>query len=174
MGFRFQRRVKLFPGFYLNLSKSGVSTSAKLGPLTLNSRGTATVGAHGTGLSYRHNLNKGQKAAGQRAAEAEVVGYSSDVVNDSILELRRTLIDTVAYGLWDLGVVQKCLDQGMECPPKIWEQAKLLPDLDSVEDYCRSGKTIAQCLGRIQKICKAATAVAIYGSEMGWCETEAA
>ena len=170
MGFRFQRRIKLFPGFYLNLSKSGVSASAGVKGFTVNSRGMTTVGIPGTGLSYRHNHN----TKNQQPAEPQVVGHSSDVVNDSILELRHVLIDQVSYGLWDQGVVQKCLDQGMECPPKIREQAKLLTDLESIEDYCRNGKTISQCLGRIQKICKAVTAVITYGSEMGWCDTEKA
>jgi len=56
MPFRFQRRVKLFPGVSLNLSKSGVSTSARLGNLTLNSRGIVTASAPGTGISYRHHV----------------------------------------------------------------------------------------------------------------------
>jgi len=58
MGFRFQRRIKIAPGVRLNLSKSGISTSVGGRGLTLNSRGTATVGIPGTGLSYRANLNQ--------------------------------------------------------------------------------------------------------------------
>ncbi len=55
MGFRFRRRVKLFPGLWVNLSKSGVSTSIGGKGITLNvgNKGTrATVGLPGTGLSY--------------------------------------------------------------------------------------------------------------------------
>lgn len=55
MSFRFWRRVQLFPGVSLNLSKSGASLS--LGPrgakYTIGPRGTrATVGLPGTGLFY--------------------------------------------------------------------------------------------------------------------------
>ena len=58
MGFRFQRRIKIAPGVRLNLSKSGISTSVGGRGFTLNSRGTATVGIPGIGLSYRANLNQ--------------------------------------------------------------------------------------------------------------------
>lgn len=55
MGLRFNRRIRLFPGVRLNLSKSGVSTSiGRPGAwLTFGKRGTrATIGVPGSGLSY--------------------------------------------------------------------------------------------------------------------------
>jgi|SRR5690349_5736813 len=55
MGFRFSRRIKLFPGVRLNVSKSGVSTSVgtKGAWMTFGPRGTrTTVGIPGTGISY--------------------------------------------------------------------------------------------------------------------------
>jgi hypothetical protein len=67
MGFRFQRRVTLFPGVRLNFSRRGISTS--IGPrgasITLGPRGAAlNLGIPGTGLSFRHQLTHG---AGQPA-----------------------------------------------------------------------------------------------------------
>jgi len=59
MGFRFQRRIKIAPGFRLNLSKSGASLSmGRLGAwLNLSARGLqTTLGIPGTGLSYRSKL----------------------------------------------------------------------------------------------------------------------
>lgn len=61
MGFRFQRRITLFPGVRLNLSLSGVSLS--LGPrgasITVGKRGVhGNAGLPGTGLSYRTRLDK--------------------------------------------------------------------------------------------------------------------
>lgn len=56
MGFHFRRRLRVMPGLWLNLSKSGVSTSIGRRGLTLNlSRKGArpTVGIPGTGLSWR-------------------------------------------------------------------------------------------------------------------------
>lgn len=55
MSFRFQRRIKLFPGVSLNIGKKGASVS--LGPrgfrTTLSSRGVKhSVGLPGTGLRY--------------------------------------------------------------------------------------------------------------------------
>jgi hypothetical protein len=55
MGLRFQRRIRLFPGVRLNLSKSGISTSigARGAWFTFGPRGTrTTVGLPGTGVSY--------------------------------------------------------------------------------------------------------------------------
>ncbi|MEA1051260.1 DUF4236 domain-containing protein [Lamprobacter modestohalophilus] len=65
MSFRFWRRVQLFPGVSLNLSKSGASLS--LGPrgakYTIGARGTcATVGLPGTGLFYTvQNLGRARQ-----------------------------------------------------------------------------------------------------------------
>jgi hypothetical protein len=50
--FKFRKRIKLFPGLWINLSKKGVSVSAGVKGLTVNSRGRSTVSLPGTGLSY--------------------------------------------------------------------------------------------------------------------------
>jgi len=60
MGVRFQKRIKIFPGVYINLSKSGVSASVGGHGATVNvgstGRKMVTVGVPGTGLSYRAQL----------------------------------------------------------------------------------------------------------------------
>ena len=67
MSFRFWRRVQLFPGVSLNLSKSGASLS--FGPrgakYTIGPRGTrATVGLPGTGLFYTvQNPGRGSRSS---------------------------------------------------------------------------------------------------------------
>jgi len=57
MSVRFQRRIRIFPGVYINLSKSGVSASVGGKGATVNvgstGRRMVTVGIPGTGLSYR-------------------------------------------------------------------------------------------------------------------------
>jgi hypothetical protein len=53
--FRFQRRIKLFPGVHVNLSKSGISTTVGVrgAKVTLGHGQTrTTVGIPGTGISY--------------------------------------------------------------------------------------------------------------------------
>jgi hypothetical protein len=56
MALRFQKRIRIFPGLWLNLSKTGISFSVGGNGATMNvgtrSR-TFTVGIPGTGLSYR-------------------------------------------------------------------------------------------------------------------------
>lgn len=60
MGIRFRKRIKIAPGFYLNVGKSGV-TSATIGKrgASLNIGGKspkATIGLPGTGLSWTTSL----------------------------------------------------------------------------------------------------------------------
>jgi hypothetical protein len=70
MGFRFSRRIRILPGVWLNLSKSGVSTSngGRGAWSTFGKRGTrTTVGIPGTGISYTH-------VEAQRPAQQEAHG----------------------------------------------------------------------------------------------------
>jgi hypothetical protein len=57
MGFRFQKRIRILPGVYINLSKSGVSASVGGHGATVNvgadGRRMITLGIPGTGMSYR-------------------------------------------------------------------------------------------------------------------------
>jgi len=61
MGFRFQKRIKILPGVYINLSKSGVSASVGGRGATVNvgadGRRMITLGIPGTGMSYRVPLS---------------------------------------------------------------------------------------------------------------------
>jgi Protein of unknown function (DUF4236) len=55
MGIRLRKRIKLFPGIYINLSKSGISASAGVrgASVTVGNRKTRTnVGIPGTGISH--------------------------------------------------------------------------------------------------------------------------
>ena len=59
MGWRFSKRVTIFPGVTLNLSKGLPSLSIGLrgAKINLGKRGTRyTVGVPGTGLSYTQNI----------------------------------------------------------------------------------------------------------------------
>ncbi len=60
MGFRFQKRIRLFKYLKLNLSKSGASVSIGRPGMDVNIRGdkvTGNIGIPGTGLSYRERLD---------------------------------------------------------------------------------------------------------------------
>lgn len=52
MGINYRKRMKIGDGTFLNISKSGVSVSQKIGKITINSRGTTTVNL-GNGITYR-------------------------------------------------------------------------------------------------------------------------
>ena len=89
MGFRFQKRIRIFKGLTLNLSKSGSSWTVGRPGASVNLRGdkvTGNVGIPGTGLSYRESLDNqarpeepGTKRSGARVlfwlALVAVVAY---------------------------------------------------------------------------------------------------
>lgn len=59
MGFRFQKRIRIFKGLTLNLSKSGTSWTVGRSGASVNlkeGKATGNVGIPGTGLSYRGKL----------------------------------------------------------------------------------------------------------------------
>lgn len=62
MGFRFQKRIRIFRGLTLNLSKTGTSWTVGRPGASINIHGkkvTGTVGVPGSGLSYRETLSSG-------------------------------------------------------------------------------------------------------------------
>jgi Protein of unknown function (DUF4236) len=73
MGFRFRKRLRLFPGAWINLSKSGASLSVGGHGLTANiGKGGVqeTMGLPGSGLTYRTKrrpIGTSHRAAARRA-----------------------------------------------------------------------------------------------------------
>ena len=66
MGFRFQKRVSLFPGVRINFSPSGISTTIGVrgASVNLGSKGAClNLGIPGSGLSYRTRLDQPPKGA---------------------------------------------------------------------------------------------------------------
>jgi len=66
MGFRFQKRIRLFKGLTLNLSKTGTSWTIGGRGASINLRdgkATGNVGIPGTGLSYRGKLMDDENAS---------------------------------------------------------------------------------------------------------------
>ena len=62
MGFRFHKRIRIFKGLTLNLSRSGTSWTLGGPGASVNLRRrkvTGTVGVPGTGLSFRKTLTDG-------------------------------------------------------------------------------------------------------------------
>jgi hypothetical protein len=52
VGFSYRKRIRTGKRSWLNISKSGISGSGRLGPFTINSRGRTSIRL-GKGLSYR-------------------------------------------------------------------------------------------------------------------------
>ncbi len=76
MGFRIRKKVNLFPGVSLNLSKSGISVSVKAGPATWNSRRqTTSINLPGP-LSYQSPSGQTKADLINIAKQAGLTGYS--------------------------------------------------------------------------------------------------
>jgi hypothetical protein len=80
MGLRFRKKINLLPGLSLNLSKSGISTSVKVGPISWNSRNQkVSVDLPGP-FSYQSDSAKPQKLTKSNlldlAKQAGLTGYS--------------------------------------------------------------------------------------------------
>ena len=60
MAISYRKRIKIGDGTFLNVSKSGISVSKKLGRVTINSRGTTSINL-GNGLTYRTSYKKKKK-----------------------------------------------------------------------------------------------------------------
>ncbi len=89
MGFRFYRRVRLFPGVSVNLSRSGPSLSVGVrgAHVTVGRRGvTRTVGIPGTGLFWtsRSGTQTGVHSA-PPPADVQAAGIGAAVVAVAIV-----------------------------------------------------------------------------------------
>ncbi len=60
MGISYRKRIKIADDTFLNISKSGVSMSKKVGNMTINSKGSTTVNL-GNGVIYRSSNKKKKK-----------------------------------------------------------------------------------------------------------------
>lgn len=81
MGLRFQKRVKLFPGVHLNLSRSGVSATLGVegASVTVGKAGVfANVGLPGSGISYRERILSFPKKAAERETQPMVLEHTTE------------------------------------------------------------------------------------------------
>lgn len=60
MGINYRKRIKIGDDTYLNISKSGISVSKKIGKTTINSKGTTTI-SFGNGITYRTSTKTNKK-----------------------------------------------------------------------------------------------------------------
>ena len=167
MPFRFQRRLKLFPGFWLNLSKSGISASAGIPGLTFNSRGTATASIPGTGISYRQNLGTRERRQQQR--HAPQVTSTESIIQELLGAL--VGIDKPGDALWRQGIIQRVLDDP-DTPRNVREAAFLIRSADAVELHCRRAKGKAATNRAGLEILRAVQTVLAWTNEQGWTESD--
>jgi hypothetical protein len=102
MGLRFYRRVRLFPGVRINLSRSGISTSIGVrgAHVTIgHGKVRETVGIPGTGLSYTETQSTG-RAHAEPASETTEEAEEQAVESASLFWLLVALLAIFAYFVW--------------------------------------------------------------------------
>ena len=168
MGFRFRRRVKLFPGFWLNFSKSGVSASAGVPGLTWNSRGRVTAGIPGTGISYVEEIGSKPKSVRERRQAQNPRIPSTE---EQIQNVMSVLVGpgTVGGAFWDQGLVAMVLESE-EAPRKVREAALLLKSPESAELHMRRARGKVATLNASSHVLEAADLIIEWTQEMGWSE----
>lgn len=74
MNLRFRKRIKLFPGVYINIGKCGVSTSVGVNGAHVtvgNGKTRATVGVPGSGLSSTTIIGSHKSTDGRTASSVD-------------------------------------------------------------------------------------------------------
>lgn len=103
MGIRYRKKVKVFPGVYLNLSKSGVSTTLKAGKgvsVSMGKNGTyLNTGIPGTGLYSR------QKISGKNKEKKELGANRNQEANVGCWYTFWVLLTFVMVGVFVIGMV---------------------------------------------------------------------
>jgi hypothetical protein len=84
MGWRVRRSIRVGKGYRINLSKRGISTSTKLGPVTINSRRGTTIRV-AKGLSY--HVDQGQRQAAPSAPGRGCLGTALLIVVIAVVAL---------------------------------------------------------------------------------------
>lgn len=87
MGLKFRRRQKLFPGFYVNFSASGISTTLGVKGLNVNLNRTGAylnTGIPGTGIYDRKKINN------WKFPNEKPNSYKDNYVNHSALHIKTT------------------------------------------------------------------------------------
>ena len=119
MSLKFRKRIRVFPGFTLNLSKSGMSATLGVKDCSVNIGKNGTylnTGIPGTGLSNRKNVDypnnsiipeQNQEIPNNNyILETEIKSYDPEVLtSDSMVALKKSILDAEK-------VKKKCLRNG--------------------------------------------------------------
>ena len=176
MSLRFRRRLRLFPGVSLNLSKQGLSSISFGGPgASINvpvarSGGTrSTVGLPGTGLSWTSE-GTGPRSVRQRQQQQRVAPQTTSTEH-LIDEVMSTMCgpNHVGDALWRQGLVEHVLDHA-DTPRAIREAALMVKSPEMVELIMRRAKGKAATVSAGHKVIKAGLTVIEWAQEQGWAE----
>lgn len=104
-GFRVNRRIRVAKGLTINVAKSGLSTSAKVGKVTVNSRRGATVNV-AKGVSYNVPVSKPKTT---RKAEAVAVAAAPRTAAASGPRVFRRPLGLPGWAFWTIGITAAVL-----------------------------------------------------------------
>jgi hypothetical protein len=175
MGWRFNRRTRLFPGLSLNWSARGLSSVSIGGaPFTVNVpvardggvRQTASI--PGTGLSH---VDPGPSQRGSVRQRRQAQNPQLPTTEKLVALMAEAFDGPEGAGvlLWQehgIGLIRYLQDRE-DTPRSILEKTSLLVSRDRVELHVRRGRTPADSLRRAKEVTSAATDVIEYGRSIG-------
>lgn len=135
MGWRFKKRIKIFPGLYINISKSGISANVgvKGGCVTLGQDGTyVNTGIPGTGLYSRDKVSQDSIAEKDLSATSETIDTgASEEKGRPVVEQKSFAKkgDAVLYAYYE------AKENGLPYNPKVELVDYLYPPLNLFEMY---------------------------------------
>jgi hypothetical protein len=103
MGLRFRKRIKIAPGVYINLSKSGISTTLGKSGASVNISKKGTRGAIGlpsTGLSYSSQLSKSATSRTRQPSDPANTSQPPSDCNSTPIGQPAAPTQTQAPSLW--------------------------------------------------------------------------
>ena len=176
MGFRYRKRLKLFPGINLNFSKEGLS-SLSIGPkgatvnIPLGRSGDTrtTAGLPGTDLSWAEEESKPRSIRERQQAQRPSPTLPS--TEETIQEILAFMVGPNRPGdaLWRQGLLQRVLDYD-NAPRSIREAAYLIRSPEAVELHMRRARTGAATRKASLEIIRAVQTVVVWTTEQGWSE----
>lgn len=179
---RYRRRVRLFPGLTLNLSKNGLS-SISLGrpgatvniPINRGGKTRGTVGLPGTGLSYTTDLDapdSGTPSKGfapSQPTHADVLEMAIDTHKELWLGL-----DGMGQLFWHEHEVGLCayLQGRDDTPARVRDAIALTLSWDRIELICRRCPDPESVAQMSRAILAAARIIHDYATDKGICQEE--
>lgn len=182
MAFRYRRRIRLFPGLTLNLSKNGLSSISLGGrglshniPIARKGPAKTTVGIPGTGLSWSENHNDTQPGTPSKGF-APSQPSMADVLEEALVIHSECWLGPDGMGqlFWHEHGMGLCayLKDREDTPARIRNAIEMCCSWDRIELILRRAPDPESIAQLSKAIIAAGQEVYAYATDKGICQEE--